>query len=403
MGRPLSAAVFAAVSAYLAAPASGQVLRVATWNVSNYGGGRDVDLETAVYGVNTGNGLCMCPDVLLLQEILSASALFHLRDVLNAAPGSPGDWAAAPFVDGIDTDNGLLYRTNVVEFLGLTIVSVGGVSPNHPRDLTRYDLRVLGYGPEQGTIACYSSHMKAGSGSNDQARRLVEAQEIRDDAASLPANWHYLLGADLNIQSSSQAAYQELVGVGGAGRFFDPIKTPGDWNNDSAYRFVHSQDPSGAGGMDDRYDQILVSASLIDEAGVDYLGNANFAYSSVTWDDPNHSYRNWGNDGSSFNSTLRVSGNTMVGPAIAQALIDMAVGGGHLPVFLDLEAAPLCFGDVDGDGTVGVLDFFRVIAAWGSCAGCPEDLDVDNDVDTVDFFLLLTAWGDCPQGGMPFN
>ncbi len=28
----------------------------------------------------------------------------------------------------------------------------------------------------------------------------------------------------------------------------------------SAYRFIHTQDPSGAGGMDDRHDQILVCA-----------------------------------------------------------------------------------------------------------------------------------------------
>ncbi len=85
----------------------------------------------------------------------------------------------------------------------------------------------------------------------------------------------------------------------------------------------------------------------------------------------------------------------MVGPAIAQALIDVAVGGGHLPVFLDLEAVPSCVGDINADGTVGVSDFLYLLAAWGPCPGCAEDLDGNNSVDVSDFLLLLAHWGPC--------
>ncbi|MHC4218278.1 MAG: endonuclease/exonuclease/phosphatase family protein [Planctomycetota bacterium] len=383
--------------AWPAASAHAQ-LRVVTWNISNYAGGRDQELQTAFYGVNPDNSLSMSPDVVLVQEILSAGALFDLRDNLNNAPGSPGDWLSAPFVNGNDTDSGLLYRTDKVQFLGLTVVSPGGAPPHHPRNIMRYDIRILGYPADAGTIACYGTHMKAGSGGQDQARRQLEAELIRADAALLPPNWQFLLGGDFNIQSSAELAYVELIGVGaaGAGRFFDPIKRPGEWNNDIVFRFVHTQDPAGAGGMDDRYDQILVSANLIDDAGVEYAGNANVPYSGSTWDDPNHSYRCWGNDGTSFNTTLRVVGNTMVGPVIAQALIDASAGAGHLPVYLDVDAAPFCYGDVDADGTVGVLDFLALLADWGPCPGCPSDLDEDGDVDVTDFLLLLTAWGDCP-------
>jgi hypothetical protein len=395
-GRSLPAAVVLAALTWAAAPAGAQ-LRVATWNISNYAGGRDQELQTSVYGVNPDNDLSMVPDVLLAQEILTATALFDLRDILNDAPGSPGDWATAPFVDGNDTDSGLLYRTGAVQFLGLTVVSVGGPSPNHPRNVMRYDLLVLGQPAELGTIACYSSHMKAGAASQDKDRRELEANAIRDDAAALPADWHFLLGGDFNIQSSTETAYQVLIGSGdaGAGRFLDPIKRPGGWNDDPLFRFVHTQDPSGNGGMDDRYDQILVSVNLVNGGGVEYVGN-NLPYSGSTWDDPNHSYRCWGNDGSSFNVGLRIDGNTMVGPVIAQALVDVAAGGGHLPVYLDMTVEPYCFGDFDADGTVGVVDFLYLLAAWGPCAGCPEDLHEDGVVDVSDFLLLLAQWGDCP-------
>jgi len=312
-------------------------LRVAAWNISNYAGGRAADIQTAVYAVFQDRQ--MAPDAILLQEFLSQSAVDDFLQILNSAPGSPGDWAAAAFVNGPDTDSAFVYRTTRLDLLGVTTVAVGGASPNHPRNIMRYDVRPEGYTAPSTVIAMYSTHMKSGTTSDDQARRLLEAQRIRDNAEVLDPAWNFLLGGDFNIQSSSQAAYQELVGsqVNNAGRFFDPINTPGSWNNNGSYRFVHTQDPIGAGGMDDRHDQLLVCEDLIDGAGLDYIGNPALPYSITTWDDPNHSYRCWGNDGTSFNLALTTVGNTMVGEAIAIALRNVANGAGHLPVYLDLR------------------------------------------------------------------
>lgn len=321
-------------------------LRVATWNITFYGGGRTVDIQNTVYA--TFEGRSLKPDVILLQEITTAAGLLAMRDALNTAPGSPGDWEAAPFVDGPDTEGAFVYRTGRVVLLGNYTISFGaGVATQPPRNTYRYDFRPVGYTSAAASIGAYCTHMKAGSTSTDQSRRLIEAQRIRDNAqgvdtggpgTALPAGFHFLLGGDFNIQSSSQAAYQKLVGSepDNSGRFFDPINTPGSWNNNGAFRFVHTQDPIGAGGMDDRHDQILVSAGLIDGSGLDYIGQPTIPYSTTTWNDPNHSYRAWGNDGTSFDVSLTVAGNTMVGPTIAQAIINCANGAGHLPVFLDL-------------------------------------------------------------------
>jgi hypothetical protein len=221
----------------------------------------------------------------------------------------------------------------------------------------RYTVRLRDYASDGGLLACYSSHMKAQeSGSDDEARRLLEAQRIRDDAQTLSAQVHFVLGADLNIQDSSEDAYQELVGsqANNEGRFFDPIRTPGSWNNNEAFRFVHTQDPIGAGGMDDRFDQLLVSDNLIDGDGFEYIGNSAVPYSTSTWNDPNHSYRAWGNDGTCCNESLTIAGNTMVGATIAQALVNVADGAGHLPVFMDLRVPP----EVGSDAA---LDFGLVV------------------------------------------
>ncbi len=356
VARGASAALVLLTSCGLA---HGQV-RIAAWNISNWSGtNRQADVQTAVYGVvPTGLALAgqrLAPDVIAVQEMNNASALASLVTVLNTASGSPGDWASAPYIDSpsySDSENSLVYRTSRFQLLATTTIALGSTSTaNQPRNTYRYDLRPIGYTAPQSVIAVYSIHMKAGSTAADNSRRLVESQRIRDNAegvntngtgTALPAGYNFLVAGDMNMQSSAQTSYVELVGsqTNNVGRFFDPINTPGSWNNSSAFRFIHTQDPAaaGGGGMDDRHDQILISSSLRDTVGWHYIGSNSLSFSTSTWNDPNHSYRCWGNDGSTYNAALATTGNAMVGPAIAQALINCATtSGGHLPVYADFR------------------------------------------------------------------
>jgi hypothetical protein len=311
-------------------------LRVATWNITVYSGGRTQAFQTALYGEFEGRRLA--PDVLTVQEILSQSAVNEFLALLNAAPGSPGDWAAATFVNGPDTDSACFYRTSKLTLLATFIAASGGTSStNQPRNTMRYDFRLKGYSGEHATFSYYSVHMKAGTSSTDQQRRLVEATNIADDIASLPAARGKIVGGDLNIQNSNQQAYQHLTrSQNNFGPVIDPIATPGSWDNNSAFRFVHTQDPISQ--MDSRYDQILLSPNLYDGQGLDYIGQQNVVFSTSTWNDPNHSYRCWGNDGTTYNVPIKTTGNSMVGPIIAQALKDSVTTSGHLPVLLELIA-----------------------------------------------------------------
>ncbi|MGB7161101.1 MAG: hypothetical protein WBD40_23780 [Tepidisphaeraceae bacterium] len=360
-------------------------LRVATWNISNYtedSTDRSAALKTAVYGAFSGRS--MSPDVFMTQEFTSQGAVNNFLDVLNTAANSPGDWAAAPFVNGADTDSAFFYRTSKVTFAGQTtvIAGVGGSSTQPPRNVQRYDVSLNGYAAPGAApnLALYSVHMKAADTATDRARRQTEANAIRANAALLPAGTQFLVGGDFNTPDSADPGYARLVEstANNAGRFADPINTPGDWAADSAFRFVHTQDPSGSGGMDDRYDMMLLGTGLKDGKGFEYIGNANVAYSTSTWNDPNHSYRAWGNDGGSFNSTIRTTNNAMVGQSIAEALKTASTSnGGHLPIFLDLRTpaelargiATINFGDVDlGDLESRAFNIFNGVDAsiWGA-------------------------------------
>jgi hypothetical protein len=348
--------IAAALLLSAAAPALAQ-LRICTWNVTNYtssSSDRTTAFQTAFYGVVPAplvlQGQSMSPDVVVGQEFTSATAVTNFRNLLNSAAGSPGDWAAAPFLDGPDTDSAFFYRTSKVQYVGTATIATGtsGDNCNQPRDTRRYDFRPVGYGAAPSTFAVYSVHLKAqGSdavcpaGENAEGRRLIECQRIRTNAegggtSPLPAGYAFMMCGDTNIQDSSRPDYQALVGsqANNTGRFFDPIKSPGVWNNSSAFRFIHTQDPSGSGGMDDRHDQMLICNALKDGVGLEYIGNTNLTYSNATWNDPNHSYRCWGNDGTSFNLTLNSTSNAMVGNVIAAA-IKATTTGGHMPVFAD--------------------------------------------------------------------
>ena len=375
MIRSAAALAAIAVAAPIAAHAA-DGLRVAAWNITFYNGGFADQVGRIAYDASGPTGEPFAPDIILLQEMTSSGAVINLRNHLNNAPGSPGDWVAAPtFVNG-NLNTALVYRDGAFDYITATLVSQGSGSPNHPRNVVRYDLQLEGYDSPEATFAFYPTHMKAGSSGSDQSRRQVEALEIVNDVATLPAGWHYILGGDFNTQSSTQQSHRTLLGnVYNTGLFRDPISRPGSWQNNSSFRVIHTQDP--AGQMDDRYDIILVSPSLVDDTGTEYIGAYPTPFNLARWDDPNHSYRALGNDGSTYNSNLRITGNAAVSPAVAQDLITTSGNSGHVPVYLDLlvPAVTTVSTTTVDLGTVALSDFIDFdievgsggdTARWGS-------------------------------------
>ncbi len=63
--------------------------------------------------------------------------------------------------------------------------------------------------------------------------------------------------------------------------------------------------------------------------------------------------------------------------------------------FQDGKAVDIKLDDIDGDGTVNIIDLLILLASWGPCEPgcCLADLDIDGDVGITDFLLLLGNWG----------
>ncbi|MEE9213049.1 MAG: hypothetical protein V3U29_10385, partial [Phycisphaeraceae bacterium] len=52
-------------------------------------------------------------------------------------------------------------------------------------------------------------------------------------------------------------------------------------------------------------------------------------------------------------------------------------------------------GDLDEDGTVGILDLLLLLSSWGPCPDPPEPCaaDLDGEVGILDLLTLLANWG----------
>lgn len=280
-------------------------IRVCTYNVLDYGPveqGKRIDALGVVLG-------SIRPDILVVQDLLG--------------PYGHGDFAGDlvtyfPFTkgmgfDGPDTENGI-FLTDKIEF----IHHIG-----HPTALRNIDEFVLLIKGTTDTIHFFICHLSEGEAQADVEARFQESLVIRGAMELIPPHHHSILAGDLNVYSSSEPAYNQLTYIGGLPTLFvDPINRPGNWHANPSFADVHTQSPrvrsfggGTVGGLDDRFDFVLLSPSLMDGEHV------------------SGSYTTYGNDGQHFNDSINAQPNAAVSPAIAQALHDAS---DHLPVYLDL-------------------------------------------------------------------
>lgn len=173
------------------------------------------------------------------------------------------------------------------------------------------------------------AHLKAGSYDSDKLTRYQQTQALMNKLEQIGVADNYIFSGDFNLYTSTETAYQTLINYSNTlYRFYDPISQPGNWNNASQFASIHTQSThtssDGAcfstGGMDDRFDFILVSPYI-------YFGSKKVK--SI-----NSSYKAFGQDGNRFNGTINNPSNSAVPDSIANALYNFS---DHLPVVMQLE------------------------------------------------------------------
>lgn len=289
---------------------------------------KDANLRTIFHYVT--------PDVFCVNEIGSAAAYADriLNNVIN--------------VDGIDyyrhgplTNYSGGYIANMIFYDSrkLTLHSHTYVTTSY-RDISGYKMYYNSPDLASGDtvfMTFWIAHLKAGSSADNANARLVQTQRLmnRISASGNPGN--YVLSGDFNVYGSEESCYQELVNYSNSlYRFYDPIDRSGHWNNNWEFSDIHTQSTHtqsdgcfSTGGLDDRFDIILVSPYV-------YYGSAGVRVLPET-------YHALGQDGERFNGTILSPANELIPSNVAQALYNQS---DHLPVITDFVI----------DATVGVAD-----------------------------------------------
>ncbi|MCB9225314.1 MAG: hypothetical protein H6582_14135 [Crocinitomicaceae bacterium] len=262
------------------------------------------------------------PDVYVVNELESAvGADLILNNALNSFGTS--NYERATFYDGYDTDNGFFYNSDK---LGLVSQMQIGTSL---RDISEYVMyyKSPNYTATSDTVYLhfFSCHLKAGSA--DYEQRKQEALQVKyylNDISDKVQN--VFVGGDFNFYSGYESGCQTLLNFGSV-PLFDPVNMIGNWSGDWSFASVHTQstrinalgDGSG-GGLDDRFDLILVSEDVLNnQHGVSYISN---------------SFKPLGQDGNRFNSSIIAPTNNSVPDSVSNALY---YASDHLPVLMDVK------------------------------------------------------------------
>lgn len=263
------------------------------------------------------------PDILGTCEMQNQTGVdLVLNSALNS--GANTNYAAANFVNSDFLNTALFYNTDKLVLKSQNIIQTS------PRNITHYVLYLKD--PQLSTyldttfIDVYMLHLKAGQGSQNESERAVQTQALMDYIATQPNNHNIFVCGDLNVYNSYDDGYVKMTS--GVYALKDPINKPGNWHSNSSFSAYHTQatrtsdtfDCGVKGGLDDRFDQILVSQNVMN--GTNHATYQNGSYKAI------------GNDGGHYNDALIDGNNSIYPEGLVNALYYMS---DHLPVVLKVD------------------------------------------------------------------
>ena len=267
------------------------------------GGGKEVHFRTVLSAYK--------PDLFVMQELMDASGADRFRD--SVAELVNPDYAMAEFVEGYDTDNGMFYDATQFTCVSNTPIIT------ELRNISQFHMQHLASGTH---FYVYVVHLKASSGGENEAQRKREVDSLRAYTALLPENAFYWVSGDFNMYDENEDGYLALMDDAEPGYFVDILadSLSTTWNNAANARF-HTQSTrldafggGSTGGMDDRFDMILCSPSIL-------TGDSLYIIPETM--------KPIGNDGMRYNQTINDPVNAAVSEELADALY---FASDHIPI-----------------------------------------------------------------------
>ncbi len=319
-----------------------QRVKVMTYNLLNYrnttswcdgtnnsSSQKDNRLNTIVNHVS--------PHILICQEVGANSGVPTDRILTNALNVSGVTyWDKASFTNNGFSNivNAAFFDTRYIGLKSQDFITVDASNQSLVRAIDFYRFyykdSLLADDPDTIFFTVVGVHLKAGGSNSDAAQRTAAANATMRHIQTQVQDDNVILCGDLNVNSGNSAAFQQFVNYSVAGvRLYDPLNDVGNWYNDYGSRLIHTQSTRlsntnggcfSGGGMDDRYDHILVSDEILN--GAERMEYVNNSFTVI------------GNDGLHFNDDITSGTNLSVPANVLTALHGMS---DHLPVTLELD------------------------------------------------------------------
>ncbi len=287
------------------------------------------------------------PDLFMVCELNNKNASDYLYE--NAILPFNSNFQQAPFKESQSPATGLLqmvyYNTQKLTLTSTKVIATGIRDINH----YTFTLNTTNSITNPIQIEVFVTHLKAATGSENRLKRYNSVLNFLDALDKIPQDSYVLFSGDFNFYTSNEDGYRVLSDPRNTIKIIDPIDRPADafpnnqnvgdpfefysssssyfWRN-SSFSDIHSQSTrtfpingdGAGGGMDDRFDFILMSENLKNNSDLYYVQN---------------SYKTIGNSGNCYNSY--VSNTSCVGTYSQELRNALHQFSDHLPIVMTLE------------------------------------------------------------------
>lgn len=237
------------------------------------------------------------PDLLMVCELVSELGADRILD--TALQNNHHDFSRAVFVpnhsEPYDTlQQMVFYNKRKLELLDQSYL----LTP--VRDINHYTFRLVNNLPDTVYLEAFVTHLKSGTGNANRKLRSAMADTLLKALALIPPDRHVLLAGDFNLYGADEEpAYRKLTDTANPVVMVDPLGMPGKWSDNDSFIAIHTQATrlsaagfgigGATGGMDDRFDFILMSENFRTTPGLYYVDG---------------SYKAFGNNGNCFNRRI---------------------------------------------------------------------------------------------------
>ncbi|MCX7874761.1 MAG: T9SS type A sorting domain-containing protein [Melioribacteraceae bacterium] len=296
---------------------SQEKLRLMSYNILNYPNSRNSTSITSIepHYKNIINKIN--PDLLVVVEMVQQSGVQQfLNNVLGNEFNAANVVIRSTNSSGYDgNDCAFYYKPSKVKLIESKAISA------RTRVISSFKV-VSNFSND--TLVILGVHLKANeynSADNNllnQQKRTDAVISLRNETDKFLDGKNFLVCGDFNIFSSDEQAFQKLIDKSKPGYFIDFTNSIGNWSGDPKFSSVCTY---SASKLDTRLDMILISQSLVDKGGIDYINN---------------SYKIFGNDGNQFNRSVANTSNSWFfnEPSLA---VSTTTASDHLPIYADFE------------------------------------------------------------------